>query len=755
MTRLGQLSVFWHRATQPRIFLASLLLVFLSISQVSSPTQADDLYPLDFDPLFDLPLPPVWSDTAGFATTAGDLLDQIANQTQVLVRVDLRLPTVNHDRLDEDQRAQWAADQAAVEQALLDSLPDGSYQRLASAGTAVAETQSADDPDPAALILAPVKASSLTLAVDEAALAALMASDRVAQVHQASASQTRLAAGSIHSMFIADDGSFWAWGRNDYGQLGDGTNTGSSMPRQILFFDVAAVATGDYHTLALKTDGSLWAWGHNGYGQLGNGTKTHRYTPQQINLAGVAALAAGEAHTLARRTDGSLWAWGRNHYGQLGDKTKMDSATPKQILTGVAALAAGDHHTLALKTDGSLWAWGRNNYGQLGDGTKSDSATPKQILTDVAAVAAGASHTLALKTDGSLWAWGKNDYGQLGDGTKTHRYMPMSNPILTDVASVVAGDAHTLALKTDGSLWAWGKNNYGQLGDGTKSHRYSPTSNPSLTGFAALAAGDDHSLALKTDGSLWAWGYNGSGRLGDGTTKERLRPVKVMGSNPNPNTVTVVATDASASEAGLTTGTFTFTRSGSTAAARTVNYSVSGTATAGSDYLSLSRVTFAAGSATATQTVKPLQDARIEANETVILTLAAGSGYTVGRPNSATVTLTSDDVIPNVTVVATDASASEAGLTTGTFTFTRSGSTDAALTVRYSVGGTATANSDFKSLGTSVSFPVGKRQATKIVIPLQDTRVEANETVILTLAAGSGYTVGTPNSATVTLTSDD
>jgi len=222
-------------------------------------------------------------------------------------------------------------------------------------------------------------------------------------------------------------------------------------------------------------------------------------------------------------------------------------------------------------------------------------------------------------------------------------------------------------------------------------------------------------------------------------------------------TITVTASDARASEAGLDPGTFTFSRTGgSTAASLTVNYSVSGTATAGSDYTSLgTSVTFAAGSSTATKTVTPVDDSLIEPDETIILTLATGTGYTVGGPASATVILTSDDVLPTVTVTASDTSASEVGLDPGAFTFSRTGDTSAALTVNYRVSGTATAGSDYVALGTSLSFAVGAHTVTKTLTPLDDTEVEADETVILTLAAGDGYSLGSPDSATVTLTSDD
>ncbi|MBK8638752.1 MAG: hypothetical protein IPN92_10875 [Chromatiaceae bacterium] len=128
----------------------------------------------------------------------------------------------------------------------------------------------------------------------------------------------------------------------------------------------------------------------------------------------------------------------------------------------------------------------------------------------------------------------------------------------------------------------------------------------------------------------------------------------------------------------------------------------------------------------------------------------------MGGPASATVTITSDEpVTQTVSVSASDASATEADLTTGRYTFTRAGSIAAALTVNYGVSGTATAGRDYTALGTSVSFPANVAKVTKTVTPLQDSRVEIDESIILTLVAGTGYAVGTSASAMVTLTSDD
>ena len=220
--------------------------------------------------------------------------------------------------------------------------------------------------------------------------------------------------------------------------------------------------------------------------------------------------------------------------------------------------------------------------------------------------------------------------------------------------------------------------------------------------------------------------------------------------------VTVKATTSSIAENSASgSGKFTVTRTGPTDTALSVNFTVGGTATSDVDYHALaSPVTIPAGAESAIVQVQPIDDQVAELAETVTLTLAAGAGYTLGTPSAATVTIL-DDEPTVVTVAATDAAASEAGSKTGRFTFTRLGIRSTALTVNFTLSGTAQNGVDYADLGTSVLIPANASTATKTVTPVDDTLIEPTETVILTLAQGNGYDIGIPNSATVSITDND
>ena len=335
---------------------------------------------------------------------------------------------------------------------------------------------------------------------------------------------SQITIGNYHSAAIKEDGSLWMWGRNGYGQLGDGTTESRTSPAQILT-GVKSVDMGDTRSAAVREDGSLWMWGRNDHGELGDGTTEDKSSPEQI-LTGVKSVVLGAYHSAAIKSDGSLWMWGRNDHGELGDGTTEDKSSPEQILTEVKSVILGNNRSAAIRTDGSLWMWGSNWCGQLGDGTTEDRTSLVQIMTDVRTVRLGAYHNAAIRADGSLWMWGSNWCGQLGDGTTENRTSPVQ--IMTDVKNVRLGkNNRSAAVKADGSLWMWGWNWCGQLGDGTTENRTSPVQ--VMTDVKDVRLGNnERSMALKTDGSLWMWGWNGYGQLGDGTTEAQSAPIQIM-----------------------------------------------------------------------------------------------------------------------------------------------------------------------------------------------------------------------------------
>ena len=356
-----------------------------------------------------------------------------------------------------------------------------------------------------------------------------------------------VAAGYTHTLFTKTDGSLWTTGRNNYGQLGDGTTTDRNASAKIVDANVTAVAAGQYHSLYLESNGSLWSFGRNNYGQLGDGTTDERHSPVRIADVNVTAVAAFGTHSLYLKNDGTLWAFGRNNYGQLGDGSTTDRSTPVQVLTGVSSMAAGFNHSLAVKTDGSLHAFGRNHKGQLGDGTTTDRNASVQIeASGVSAAAAGQYHSLYLKTDGSLRAMGWNQYGQLGDGTTTDRNSSVQVESLFSAVSLIrAGNVSSYFVNTSGTLKSFGRNNYGQLGDSSTTDRNSSVTVESNA--SSVAAGQYFVMILANDNSLRAFGRNNYGQFGDGTTTDRNVSVEVVSANAmQPKTLTVtVAANAS------------------------------------------------------------------------------------------------------------------------------------------------------------------------------------------------------------------
>jgi alpha-tubulin suppressor-like RCC1 family protein len=350
----------------------------------------------------------------------------------------------------------------------------------------------------------------------------------------------RIIAGETYALAFQTDGTLWAWGRNDFGQLGNGTFTDSTVPVQVDGNDWQEVDAGFRHTLAIKADGTLWSWGEAIRGpdlRSANSSSASNLPIQIGSEANWQNIGAGAGHSIALKSDGTMWAWGNNHWGQLGDGTGIDSRTPIQVgsETNWQSISVGESHAFAIKIDGTIWTWGRNDnwWGVLGLGDDDHRFVPVQLGTDTdwQSVITGADHTLAVKTNGQLWAWGNNINGQIGNGEgKTGQRTPLQ--ITSDISwqSLATGGLHSLGADTAGTLWAWGGDYSGQLGAVSTYPQYIPVQPVWDASWQSVVAAASYSLGIKFDGTLWGWGRNQYGQLGDGTTIDKNRPVQTGGS---------------------------------------------------------------------------------------------------------------------------------------------------------------------------------------------------------------------------------
>lgn len=340
-----------------------------------------------------------------------------------------------------------------------------------------------------------------------------------------------------HTLGIKNDGTLWAWGRNNKGQLGDGTTTNKLTPTQVgTATNWVSVAAGEEHSLGIKSDGTLWAWGDNTSGQLGNGTTTSSLVPIQIGIAtNWSVISAGSNHSAAITTDKKLWTWGNNDIAQLGDGTNITRLSPNQIGTSLnwVTVSAGYYYNLAITTGRTLFSWGQNIFGQLGNGTNTVAYTPTQVgnMALWKSVSACENHSLGIWEDGRAWSWGANYNGQLGDGTTTNRNTPAQIGVGSVWANLIGGGSFSMGNTIDNELWAWGINSYGQLGLGSSTTQVLPTRIGLGTNWINASVGYSHSTAITRDGSFWAWGANYYGHLGNGTTNDKNIPTQI-GSTP-------------------------------------------------------------------------------------------------------------------------------------------------------------------------------------------------------------------------------
>ena len=270
----------------------------------------------------------------------------------------------------------------------------------------------------------------------------------------------QVAAGKYHACAWLADTTVDCWGHNGYFALGDNTNEDHALPKPVLnnagtgpLRNQVWISVSQYDSCSVQSDGSARCWGLNQYGTLGDGTQTARACPTGVKAAAgtkfltkVKTISAAPTHTCAVLKTGVVDCWGLNSYGQLGDGTVTTRLLPvavknsrgtgplvhvTQVTTGGGS-SAGDH-SCALLSNRTAVCWGENFFGQLGDGTNIDRHRPvgvtnlihKGLLTHVLAISAGPVTTCA-RTVGGAFCWGFNSAGQFGNGNvfNTNRPVP-------------------------------------------------------------------------------------------------------------------------------------------------------------------------------------------------------------------------------------------------------------------------------------------------------------------------------------------
>ena len=325
----------------------------------------------------------------------------------------------------------------------------------------------------------------------------------------------------LQEKWDANTNQLWVWGLNNYGECGQNNRTDQIVPVQVPGTDwdepqvMQANLGGSHNRFCKKLDGTMWAWGQNNHGQLGLNDRTDRSSPTQ--LPGTwANIYPGEEACYGVRTDGTFWSWGSNSRGGLGlnQSTPTKISSPTQIpgtnwAFGRGKVGAGLQCVWALKTDGTLYNWGDNEYGQLGQNNRTQYSSPKQV-PGTSWNSVGGLHAIAFatRTDGTLWAWGPNESGRLGLNNRTN-YSSPKQVMGSNWARIYASSTTVAALDDAGKMYLWGNNNNGTMAMSLPAIQFSsPILIPGVWESESMGfpQGGQTWLALKKDGRMWGCG---------------------------------------------------------------------------------------------------------------------------------------------------------------------------------------------------------------------------------------------------------
>ena len=353
---------------------------------------------------------------------------------------------------------------------------------------------------------------------------------------------TTIAAGTYNGCAILENQSMVCWGDNEYGQLGDGTTTGSTVP---IYVNVAAnetpveVTVGQVTACALMESGNIYCWGSGYYGKMGNGEPWNddyvNTEMRQVLLPegqGGQTVSISGGHICTILDNGDVYCWGRGNQGQLGYGGTSNRNIPAKVnLPGqrsAIAISTGTYMTCAITTDGMGYCWGENDEGQLGNGTtNSRRPTPAEVLfpsgyTPVS-ISAGDDFACALMDNRKVMCWGENNDGRLGQGPlatddeTTPVWVSMENSETAHFLDI--GTKSACMILDSGETKCWGTNEEGQIGQGDTDIDYysTPTEVNGNYDFVALSINSDTICAITSNAEGYCWGDNEAGQTGRGS----------------------------------------------------------------------------------------------------------------------------------------------------------------------------------------------------------------------------------------------
>lgn len=279
---------------------------------------------------------------------------------------------------------------------------------------------------------------------------------------------------SDHTVCLDYDGEVFTMGCNRFGQLGIGKAKNilefTKIPQKLNLPPIQQISCGYHHTVCLTECGELYSFGRNQYGQLGQGNKQKINFPMKIqSLNNVDFVECGGFHTICKTFSNEIFSWGWNAMGQLGIKNFEDQEFPTKCLhwpENIVDIKCGYTHTLVLTLNQEVYSCGDNDSGQLGRTTEKEVSAELKIipnLSNIIRIECGESHSKCIDISKDLFVFGNNSFGQLGLGHDKNQLTPLRNPFLSNIVDISPGGMHSL-VKMENEILGFGWNHAYRIG---------------------------------------------------------------------------------------------------------------------------------------------------------------------------------------------------------------------------------------------------------------------------------------------------